>query len=229
MSPLSAAALLLADGRTPSGSYAHSGGLEAAVQQGLRPAQVPAFLRARLRTVALTEAALTAAAILAADDPEALARLDAEALARTPSPALRAASATLGRSLLRTGAQLYPAATGIPAYRAASPATPRPVALGVVGAAGGLTPRDAALVALHEDAATIVAATVKLLPVDAGEASGWTAGLAAELTALADGAADAARAAATAGDPALLPSLTAPLVERRSLTHAHDQGRLFAS
>ena len=78
----SAIALLLADARTPTGSYAHSCGLEAAVQHGLTPGEVPAFLRGRLATVAITEAALTAAAVLAADDLAALLWLDQEALAK---------------------------------------------------------------------------------------------------------------------------------------------------
>lgn len=222
-----AAALLLADGRTPSGSYAHSAGVEAAVREGLRTNGVPAFLRARLRTVAFTEAAITAAATGAAEDPVALDRLDAETRARTPSPPLRAASATLGRSLLRTGAQLYPEAAALHAYRGRSTSTPRAVALGVVAHAAGLDGRDAALVALHEDAASVAAAAVKLLPLDAGDASGWVAALAGELGELAVRAAGAATAAA--GDPADLPSLGVPLVELRSLTHGHDQGRLFAS
>lgn len=213
------AALLLADGRTPFGSYAHSAGLETAVNAGLGADGVPAFLRARLRSVAFSEAALTAAAVRAADDLDALLALDAEALARTPSPALRAVASTLGRSILRTGAQLYPDASTLAVYRARSSATPRPVALGVVAAAGGLPAPDAALVALYDDAASVVAAAVKLLPVDAGTATGWIARLARELTEL-------AHAAAVADE---LPSLSAPLIELRSLTHGHDEGRLFAS
>jgi urease accessory protein len=218
---MAAAALLLADARTPTGGYAHSGGLEAAVQAGLRAADVPAFLRGRLRTVAVTEAALTAAAA-GTRDLEALLALDDEALARCPSPALRTAAGALGRGLLRTGAVLYGSDGLLGAYRAASTATPRPVALGVVAAAGGLDPRAAALVALHEDASTAAAAAVKLLPVDGAAAVGWVAALGGELEALAARAADAAAAGA-------LPAWSAPLVERRSLHHHEDTRRLFAS
>ncbi|HEY4095939.1 MAG TPA: urease accessory UreF family protein [Baekduia sp.] len=218
----SAIALLLADARTPTGAYAHSAGLEAAVQHGLRPAEVPAFLAGRLATVALTEASLTAAAVLAGDELDALLHLDAEALARCPSGALRQAASTLGRSLLRTGAQLFPTAPTIAAYRAASAHTPRPVALGVVARAGGLGPEHAALVALHDDLSGVAAAAVKLLPVDAGDAAAWIAALAPQLEAT------AARAAAAALRDDL-PSLSAPLIERRSLRHHADPGRLFAS
>jgi urease accessory protein len=215
----SAAALLLADSRTPSGSYAHSAGLEAAVRAGIRADGVPAFLRGRLRSVAFSDAGLTAAAVRAGDDRPRLDVLDAEALARTPSPVLRAVASTLGRQLLRTGAQLFPHSATIAAYRTRSAATPRPVALGVVCGAAGLTPEDAALVSLHDDAATVAAAAVKLLPVDAGDASGWVARLGAELEAL-------ARQAAGAPE---LPSASAPLIELRSLVHAARPGRLFAS
>lgn len=218
----SAIALLLADARTPTGSYAHSCGLEAAVQHGLRPDEVPAFLRGRLATVAVTEAAITAAAVLAGDDEEALLFLDEEALARCPSPALRTAASTLGRGLLRTGAQLFPMEPILTSYRAASAHTPRPVAFGAVAGAGGLSSVEAALIALHDDASSVAAAAVKLLPVDAGDASAWIAALAPQL----EEAAAAASAAALRDE---LPSLSAPLIEARSLRHTNDRGRLFAS
>ena len=96
---MSAAALLLADSRTPFGSHAHSGGLEAAVNSGLRADGVPAFLHGRLRSVAFTEAALTAAAARAGGDVDVLLALDAEAVARTPSPPLREAASMLGRQV----------------------------------------------------------------------------------------------------------------------------------
>ena len=169
---IAAAALLLADSRTPSGSYAHSAGLEAAVRDGLRADDVPAFLRGRLRSVAFSEAALTAAAVRAGDDVDALLALDAEALARTPSPPLRAAATTLGRAILRTGAQLFPerAHDRRPTARAA-PRRRGPSRSASSAAAAGLAPADAALVALYDDAATVAAAAVKLLPVDAGAAT----------------------------------------------------------
>jgi urease accessory protein len=216
---LSAAALLLADGRTPSGTHAHSGGLEAAVAEGLGVAGVAGFLRGRLHTVAFTDAALSAAAVRAGDRIDSLLALDREALARTPSPRLRAASATLGRSILRTGATLYPGHPALKRYRERSAHTPRAVAFGVVAGAAGLSAADAALVALHDDAASVAAAAVKLLPIDAAAASAWVAGLAGELAGL------AARAAG-AGE---LPSLSAPLVELRSVRRADTDGSLFAS
>ncbi len=220
--PLSA--LLLADARTPTGGYAHSGGLEAAIAGGLTAENVPALVRGRLHTVGLTEAALAAAAVRAArgGDLDALLGLDGEAAARCPSPALRRAASSLGRSLLRTAAVLWPQDPVLPAYRAASTATPRPVALGVAAGAGGLSPVDAALVALHEDAATVAAAAVKLLPVDAAAASGWLAALAPEVERLAAEAAEPCQ-------PGELPSAAAPLLDLRSLDHERHAARLFAT
>jgi urease accessory protein len=213
-------ALLLADARTPMGSYAHSGGLEAAVADGLRADDVPAFLRGRLATLAFGEAALTAAAALTGGEVEELLRLDDEAVARCVSPVLRAASAVLGRGVLRTAMQLFPGATTLTAYRSASTLTPRPVAFGAVAHVAGLDPVDAALISLHEDAATVAAAAVKLLPVDAGAAASWIAALAPDLH-------ETAVHAAACALRDELPSLSAPLVELRSIID--HGGLLFAS
>jgi urease accessory protein len=209
--------LLLADARTPSGGYAHSGGLEAAIAEGLE--DVPGFMRARLHTVGRGQAALAAAAA-AADRLPALLALDGEAAARTPVPSVRAADRTLGLGLLRTAAALWPADALLAAYRAASALTPRPVALGAVCRAAGLGGLGAARLCLYEDAAGVAAAAVKLLPLDAARASRWIADLAPELEAL-------AAEAAAGGGP--IPSTATPLLDRRALAHAARDGRLFAS
>ena len=54
--------LLLTDGRFPAGGYAHSGGLEAAVEAGLAADGVPLYLAGRLRGVAAAESRLAVAA-----------------------------------------------------------------------------------------------------------------------------------------------------------------------
>ena len=134
MDPL---ALLLADSRFPSGSYAHSLGLEQAVADGLT--DVPAFIRARLRLVAEADARFAVEARRAAAtaaSPIAACRLDASGRALTPSPVLRDAARRLGAQLLRSAATVWPG-DAIARYRVASRATPRPIALGVVAAAGG--------------------------------------------------------------------------------------------
>lgn len=211
--------LLLADGRTPSGGYAHSGGLEAAIAEGLGAAEVPAFVRARLHTVGRVQAALAVAATAA--DLSGLLALDSEAAARTPAPAVRAADRHLGNGLLRTAAALWPSDELLAAYRGASALTPRGVALGVVCRAAGLDPLPAARLSLYEEAAGVVAAAVKLLPLDGARASGWIADLASEIEAL-------ARHLAAAG-PHTIPSPATPLLDRRALAHGSREGRLFAS
>ncbi len=221
---LTPAALLLADQRTPTGGHAHSGGLEAAILDGLQAGDLHAFMRGRLETVALSEAALAAAAVRAGDrhDLGALAVLDREAWARCPSGALREASSALGRALLRTAERLAPASLLPPAYRTQSADTPRPVAFGVTASALSLDPAQAALVSLYEDAAGVASAAVRLLPLDAGRAAGWVAALEPVLE-------RCAAAAATATEPSELPSMSAPLVDLRSLTHAARRERLFAT
>jgi len=221
---LSPAALLLADQRTPTGGHAHSGGLEAAILDGLALDDVPDFMRGRLQTVGLVDAALAAAAVRAGDggDLDALAVLDAEAWARCPSPVLREASSALGRAVLRTADRVAPDALLPTAYRALSPSTPRPVAFGVTASALGIDPEQAALVSLHEDAAGVASAAVRLLPLDAARAAGW-------VHALGPGLRQCAFEAATPRDPSALPSASAPLVERRSLVHADRRERLFAT
>ena len=109
--------LLLADSRFPAGGYAHSLGLEEAVNHGLRAGDVPAFAAARQRLVAEGDARVAVAARRGEDDVEA------EWDARCPSPVLRDVSRRLGSQLLRSAAVVWPDAD-------ATRRTPRPVALG---------------------------------------------------------------------------------------------------
>jgi urease accessory protein len=214
-------ALLLADSRTPSGGYAHSGGLERAVADGLAAGDVAAFVGARLQTVGLTEAAVAACAARATTVGDLLA-LDDELAARTPSAPLRTAARQLGRALLRLADRLWPDGTApLRAYSTASEQTPRPVVLGAVARVAGLGPLAAARLSLYEDAAGVAAAAVKLLPVDAADASAWVAAAAPAIEDL------AARAAAA--DPGDLPGAATPLLDLRSLAHHDSPRRLFVS
>jgi urease accessory protein len=212
--------LLLADGRTPSGGYAHSGGLEAALAAGLTASEVPAFARARLHTLGRCQAALAA---LAAACPtlDGLLELDREALARVPVPGLRAADRRLGQGLLRTARTLFPDHQLLGDYARESSSTPRAVALGAVARAGGMEPRQAARLSLYEDAAGVAAAAVKLTALDAARASAWVAALAAEIEELAE--------LACAVVLETLPSPATPLLDRRAALHQASPGRLFAS
>jgi urease accessory protein len=250
MDPL---ALLLADSRFPSGSYAHSLGLEQAVADGLT--DVPAFIRARLRMAAeadarfaveASRAAAAGSAAAGAGDPAAggattadrdpaaadrdpagapggaaaaLARLDAEWAARTPSPVLRDVARRLGAQLLRSAAVVWPGGA-IAAYRAASRGTPRPVALGVVAGAAGVSAEETALLALYDDAATVASAALKLLPLDPAQTARWLAELAPALR---------VAAARVAADRGPLPSPAAVAIELAVPIHLERRERLFAS
>lgn len=213
---MDAVALLLADSRFPSGGYAHSHGLEQAVAGGLT--DVPAFVRARLRLVAAADARVAVAA-RRGEDPLAL---DEEWCARCPSPELRAAARRLGAQLLRSAATVW-ADPRIAAYREGSTATPRPVALGVVGAAAGLDDDAVALLSLYDDAATVTSAALKLLPLDPAVTARWLAELAPELQ-------RAAREAAADPRPiARQPAPAAPALELAAPVHQQRRERLFAS
>ncbi|MEA2148575.1 MAG: urease accessory protein, partial [Solirubrobacteraceae bacterium] len=219
-------AMLLADSRFPAGSYAHSLGLEQAVSEGLGPGEVAPFIAARLRLLARPDAGLSVAALRAAGDGDgvgvALAGLDAEHGARCPSPVLREQARRLGSQLLRSAATAWPD-PAIDRYRAASPATPRPVALGVVGAAAGLDDLAVATVALYDDAATVASAALKLLGLDPAQTARWLAQLAPAIDAAARAVAADARPV-----PAQPPPAAAGL-ELAAARHAARTERLFVS
>jgi urease accessory protein len=221
--------ILLADARTPSGSYAHSGGLEAAVagSPGLTVGEVPSFIAARLRTVGRCDAALAAVAASASSVPELL-RLDLETAARTPAEPLRVASGRLGRGLLRTALVWWPDDLLLQGYASSSSLTPRPVALGAVARAAGVSCEGAARVSLYDDAATVAAAAVKLMPLDSAVASGWLVALSSLIEELACAVSGPVADLSCAGVP-WPPSTSAPLLDRRALVHASTERRLFAS
>ncbi|HUR84787.1 MAG TPA: urease accessory UreF family protein [Solirubrobacteraceae bacterium] len=215
-------AMLLADSRFPAGSYAHSLGLEQAVADGLGPDGVPSFIAARLQLVARPDAALSVAALRAARDPAMLALLDDEHAARCPSPVLRDIARRLGSQLLRSAATAWPD-PAIDGYRSASSSTPRPVALGVVGAAAELGDLDLATVALYDDAATVASAALKLLALDPARTARWLALLAPEIEATAREVVADERPLAAQPPPA------APGIELAAARHANRTERLFVS
>jgi urease accessory protein len=213
--------LLLADGRFPAGGHAHSGGVEAAVVSGRVTGidTLGVFLAGRLTTAGRVAAALAAAACSGAHD---VAALDAEAAARIPSPALRAASRTQGRQLLRTARAVLRRELGLPA---GVDELHYPVAMGVVSAAtDDVGPIDAARWAAYDAISGPAGAAVRLLGLDPFAA--W--GLVAELLPEADEI--AAAAAARARRPlAQLPCCAAPLLDIGAEQHATQEVRLFAS
>lgn len=156
-----ASLLLLADGRFPDGSHAHSHGLEAAVDAGRvhDSRSLGEYVRCRLWTTGRTDAA-TARLAAAGVDPDAL---DAAWCVRTPSAVARATSRSLGRSLARTAARLVP---DLPIALNDGRPPVQPVAFGVLATAVGCGPGEAALASAHGSAATLSAAGLRLLSLD---------------------------------------------------------------
>jgi urease accessory protein len=207
--------LLLADGRFPGGGFAHSGGLEAAVDDGAVDATGPSlagYVAGRITTAGAVEAWLAARACAAAAEADALAHLEAEAEAHQPSPALRAAARAQGRGLRRSAAVVWPSVghLRVEVY---------PVVLGAVAAAAGLDPAAAARLAVHGVVMACVSAAPKLLAIDMADA----VAVAARLAPLAD----AVAADAVAADDC--PVRSAPWCEHRADPHRTKEHRLFAS
>lgn len=226
----SIAALLLADGRLPTGGHAHSAGLEPALAAGMPSDRVPDYVHARLVTVGRVEAAATVlshrwarALEPGAGGPEqsgGLANIQDELLARTPSAPLRDASGQLGRGLTRLVARLWPRAPAAAALQAIAGAPQRPVALGVATALAGTDELQAARICLYDDAQSVASAALKLLPVDPIDPVGWLLDATSTLEQV---AAEAMQVSGAAD----LPATTAPLVEQWSLSHHLTQRRIF--
>ncbi len=217
--PTQLAALLLADGRLPTGGHVHSAGVESAVSDGriVDIDSLGAYLLGRLHTIGLTDAALAAAAVL---QPGSIAVLDAEAEARITVPELRAVSRRLGRQLVRVAGRCWP-----DPVLAALPDDPhQPVALGAVGLAAGLDALTVARLAVHHATATPAQSALRLLGLDPFAVAALTARLTIDAELVAQEATVCA-----AGPIEDLPARTGPVVEIAGATHASLTTRLFAS
>ncbi|MFB4421027.1 urease accessory protein UreF [Streptomyces sp. QL37] len=213
--------LLLADGRLPVGAYTYSAGLEPAVAAGLTRDQVPALLRARLHTTAVTEAAAAVLALRAAgQDPVDYGRVQQALEARTPVAPLRAASTTLGRGVHRLARRLAPGHPAVLALSGVRPKPLRPVALGALGAALGVGEEELAYAVVYDELQTVTSAALKLLPGDPLDSVVWILGAEPD-------AAAAVSAALAVRTPDTLPARTAPLTERWALDHERSERRLF--
>ena len=219
-----AALLLLADSRFPTGAHAHSAGVEASHARGDvgNVADLETFLDGRLLTSAPVEAAFAAAACAGATG---LGELDRELFIRTPSPRLRTVSRTLGRQLLRPAERAWPNSRYSALRAVHSDGPMQPIALGVVADAAGLTPIDAALCSLHHLVGAATTAAIRILGLDPFEVHAVAARLAPRLD---DLAAEAARQAATR-HAAELPATTSVLADILAEHHATWEVRLFAS
>ncbi|MBI5090305.1 MAG: urease accessory protein UreF [Actinobacteria bacterium] len=219
----SAALLLLADSRFPTGAHAHSAGVEASHARGdIRDVRdLSSFLDGRLQTTAPVDAAFAAAACAGR---HRLAELDLELFVRTPSPRLCSISRSLGRQLVRPAERAWPSARYAELRAVHADGPMQAVALGVVAGAAGLTPTDAALCSLHHLVGAITTATVRLLGLDPFEVHALAASLAPRLDELAATAASLAEL-----PPCELPATTSVLADLLAEHHATWEVRLFAS
>lgn len=188
------------------------------------------FLRGRLATAGLVDAALAAAACervgRSAETGErvAWAELVVEAEARQPSAALRAAWRVQGRALLRVARAAWPGPVLEALAEAVPEGAPHPLALGACASAAGLGPGDAAVIVAHHAVVGPASAAVRLLGLDPLAVAGVLARLATDIDRV------AGEAAAVAGGPvAELACLSAPLLELGAEDHAAWEVRLFAS
>jgi urease accessory protein len=231
--------MLLADARLPTGAHTQSAGLETAMRHGVSLADVPAYIRTRLRTVVVVEAgAAVVARHLAAGsaggpgtppvrEPAAVARdlegrlrdVDDAWRARTVSPALRENAEVLGRGYARLVTGLWPDAAASVALRAVRRPT-RAVAIGVAGALAGLDGAQVARLIGYDDAQTVAAAALKLDPLDPLVATGWVVGVAGDIERMAS-------AVASLTTAEQIPAVAAPLIEQWAQQHAVARQRLF--
>jgi urease accessory protein len=212
-------ALLLADARLPAAGHTQSAGLEPGLARGLDPDDLPAYCRTRLATVVRTEAASAVVARHHALSGGSLDAVETAWAARTPSDAMRASSRMLGRGLLRLARRTWPAAVaGWPAD--ARP--PRALVLGAIAADGGLPAAELARVVAYDDVQTVLAAALKLLPLDPTDATAWCLDLLPDVDRLAHGL-------STLTVTSEIPATGSPLIEGWAQAHAHTTRRLFSA
>ena len=224
--------MLLADARLPAGAHVSSNSVEAGLRQDLTPAEVPAYMRARMRTVVRVEAGtavVTRHAVRSAatdgrpglsdehpDLAQALESITEEWAARTPSPALREIAEVLGAGLRRVAVVLWPQLAGVLPRRGC----PRPLVLGAIAAVAEVSAADLVRIVAYDDAQTVAAATLKLEPMDPIRATGWVLGA---CTAIECFVADLA----TLTVPAAIPAAGAPLIEDWAEVQSALPRRLF--
>lgn len=212
--------LLLADARLPSGGYAFSSGLEPALQGGLAPSEISAFLNARARTTTLVDAATAVVARATALRAEPLDAVERAWAARTPSRATRQPSHELGRGLLRLAKNLWPESAPIAGLVAGGTGWSRPVVLGVVAAHAGLSAEALVRLAVYDDMACAVAALLKLEPGDPLDGVRLVIGACASVDSF-----TSQLAALTS--PEAIPAYSAPQSESWAEAHAITTRRLF--
>jgi urease accessory protein len=215
-------AMMLADGRLPTGGHTQSSGLEPAVKAGLaddgrRLQDVANYVRDRLRTVMRTEAGTAVVArhlTLHGGDPRTTEPYWA---ARTPSHVVRATSRRQGRAYLRLAERVWPEVLH---HLPRDGEVPRAVVLGVISGVTDLSAEQVARIVGFDDAQTVTAAALKLLPVDPIDAATWLHEARHEIECMVD-------AVANLTDPTQIPADGAPLVDVYAQRHSTEKMRLF--
>lgn len=213
----------------------HSAGIESAVADGRVTGQhsLEDYLRGRLATTGLTDAALVAATVVRLRAERAdgndllvtvLAELDAEADARIAPPPLRAASRKLGRQLTRVAGRCWPDPQFAALSGTHADGVHQVIALGATAVVSGADPLGAATVSVHHALNTPAQAAVRLLGLDPFAAVAVAISLAPEADAVI-----AAAVAAAHGPLADLPARTGPLCEIAAVDHETWDLRLFAT
>ncbi|MBC9226608.1 urease accessory protein UreF [Aeromicrobium sp. 636] len=211
--------MLLADARLPTAGHTQSAQLEPAVESGLTPAQVPAFMALRLDTVTRVEAATAVVALHHVRAGLSLDAVEVAWAARTPSAAMRATSRSMGRALTRLVSRLWPAHATLASLPRG---TSRAVVLGAAADAARLDARALARLVGYDDVQTVAAAALKLLPLDPAEVAAWVLAALPRVDRL---AADVAPLTTPAG----IPAAGAPRIEAWAQAHAATTRRLFSA
>lgn len=220
--------LQISDSAYPTGSYAHSGGLEGAVDIGLLSspdAAEPYLFRVFLPSLLFTDVPLVRAAHAAAADAawEELWAMDELCHALRATRELREASTRVGAQRVALAAATHPS----PAMERLAAALTEgrwkahaPTAFGAVGAVLGIAAKDTAAGYVYQAVTGAVAALVKLLRIGQTRAQIWISRLLEECNRRFDEALETPPASA---------GWFAPLTEIASARHETAYTRLFIS
>lgn len=137
--------------------------------------------------------------------------------ARTPSDVLRGVSRRQGRAYLRLAARVWPE---VLRFLREDSEVARAVVVGVIGAVTGLSAEQVARVVAYDDVQTVVAASLKLLPVDPADAACWLAAAQEDIERL-------VAEVAPLTEIEKIPAGGAPMVDLLAQNHSTDRMRLF--
>lgn len=207
----------LADAAFPSGGFAHSAGLEAAVVLGgIEPSGVAAFLDASLRQAGRGALPFVKRTAL---DPSTLAAIDEACDATFPLLAPNRASRAQGRALAGAVGRIWDSLAPIARHAQHGPAHHAPI-FGAIFGILGMGPDETLATYLHGTARGILSAGVRLGLLGPHEAQRLHADRAQLMEAILNEAIQL--------EPEQV-AQTAPLIEIFAALHDHLDGRMFQS